>query len=251
MAVAHVTLSPYLQAWSAAGVSHVLFEQPVQIAAVLAAQKSMPTMDGGAATVPAAAVRQVPHTGLQTLARVSKMQPTADVVGRTFASREGLSEQAAVWTPAWSLFREKAIQAPIVWTYHELGADLSGTGRSTERSAFFRQIIAELQLRKGSSSFWPCALPFVGADGVISFEASPAYFAAGIDLLAPRLVVVFGRRALSDIGLDDGIPYFTHILVEGKLIVFLPEVSDLLQGVAQRASSVSLLRAVVATLSFQ
>ncbi|MDL2316259.1 hypothetical protein LJC59_04185 [Desulfovibrio sp. OttesenSCG-928-A18] len=48
--------------------------------------------------------------------------------------------------------------APIVWTYPELGADLTGTG-SRERSDYLKRLIQALGLPKGSSSFWPLCLP--------------------------------------------------------------------------------------------
>lgn len=255
MAVAHVTLSPYLQAWAFAGVSHILFEQPVQISAVLPAQAPMAAPPARGPVLSAAKAQSAPVEAAPARPAIPQREaqpgvPAAAPLTKSFASRQGVPADPAAWPAPWNQLRGKAAAGPIVWTYHELGADMTGTGHSAERSAFFRQIIADLQLRKGSSSFWPCAIPHATADGSVSFVANPAYFAAGIDFLMPQLVVIFGKQALADIGLDDGSPYFSHLMVEGKLVVVLPEVGDLLQGTAQRASCASLLRAVVNTLRF-
>jgi len=139
----------------------------------------------------------------------------------------------------------KVTAAPILWTYHDLGADLSGVGRSPERSAFFRELIGELRLPKGSSVFWPCAAPV----GESAPQADPVAFSAGLARLFPQLVVVFGERAMADMGLAGQCGYFHQIMVEGKLLVLLPEIEEMLRGDAQRSSAVSLLRAVISSVN--
>ncbi|MDL2210439.1 hypothetical protein LJC26_06520 [Desulfovibrio sp. OttesenSCG-928-O18] len=143
----------------------------------------------------------------------------------------------------------KLTAAPILWTYHELGADLSGVGRSPERSTFFRELIGELRLPKGSSVFWPCAMPVSGADGEASLCPDPVVFSVGLARLSPQLVVVLGERAMADMGLAGRCGYFRQVMVEGKLLVLLPEIEELLRGAVQRSSAVSLLRAVISSVN--
>jgi hypothetical protein len=112
-----------------------------------------------------------------------------------------------------------------------------------------KSLIAELRLPRGSSVFWPCALPGVPAEDTDALRADAALFAAGVARLSPRVLVVFGETALADMGLAGALGYFRQTMIEGKILVFLPDIDDLLQGAAQRSSAISLLRALFGSLS--
>lgn len=253
MAIAPVTLPPSLRAWAAAGMTHLLFARPVQISALRFPADQRLAPPPAQENVRPAATRAKPVAN-HARPRPEPSAPASASVPITssasFAPRNDVPKDLTVWASPWGDILAKSAPAPILWTYHELGADLTGLGRSAERGDFFRKIIAELNLRKGSSVFWPSAISVADASGNISFHSEPGYFASGIDRLSPQLIVVFGKRALRDIGLDTQGPYFRQWMVEGKLLVSLPEISDHLQGSAQRASTLSLLRAVINTVRF-
>lgn len=169
-----------------------------------------------------------------------------------FAAGEGVPADPAAWPRAWGERVTKSSPAPVLWTYHELGADLAGIGKCPARSAFFREIIGELRLPRGTSVFWPCAMPeseMAHAAGDAPEEGpllpNPALFAAGVARLRPQVLVVFGERAMADMGFERRFEYFHQYMVGGKLLVLLPDIEALLHGKAQRASAVSLLRAVI------
>lgn len=249
MAVAPVSLGPSLRAWSLAGVSHVLLEGSVSaLHANLAARpSSLPgtppaSRAGGPSGEPAFPGAASPAS--PPIQDAKPPSPMSRPLG--FASFADLPKDPAAWPEPWAGWFAKISGAPVLWTYHELGADLVGVGRSPARSAFFKELIAELRMPKGSSVFWPSAMPSL-EDG--SLRASPAVFAAGLSRLSPQIVAVFGERAMNDIGLSAHGGYFGQTMVDGKLLVLLPELDDFLQGTAQRASAVSLLRALFATIA--
>lgn len=167
-----------------------------------------------------------------------------------FASRAGVPRDLAAWPSPWRDWAVKIAPAPVLWTYHELGADLTGIGQSAERSVFFKNLIGELRLPKGSSVFWPSAMPVADSAAAGEALADAAIFSAGIARLSPQVVIVFGEQALADIGLGGAVRYFGQIVVEGRLLLLVPEIHTLLQNQTQRASTVSLLRAVLAAVSF-
>ena len=121
-------------------------------------------------------------------------------------------------------------------------------GRSAERSNFFKALIGELALPKGSSVFWPSAMPGSETEGDTALHAHPSIFSAGIQRLSPQLIIIFGETALADIGLAGRVLPFRQELIEGKLLVLLPEIEALLHNQKQRMSALSLLRAVLASV---
>ena len=91
----------------------------------------------------------------------------------------------------WAGFLAKAPPAPLmVWTYRELGADLSGRA-DPARGALWRELIKRLDLPRGSVAFWPFALPTDGGSDVVHKEP----FLAGLARIAPKALVVFEERA--------------------------------------------------------
>lgn len=256
LAVAPVSLSPSLRAWAQAGVTHVLFDAPVSLAAVSAAaaanvRREPPAVPARASAAPTA-VSPAPSVVKPAAPAGAAEKPAiaAPPPALAFAPRDTVPADSSLWPEPWSGWAAKIAPAPVLWTYHELGADLTGIGRSAERSAFFRDIIGELRLPKGSSVFWPCAMPVEDSSQNIVLQKNSPIFSCGVTYLSPQILVVFGERALDDMDLSGACAVFRQVMVEGKLLVLLPEIGDLLGGSAQRSSVVSLLRAVFASLRF-
>lgn len=250
MALTPVTLAPSLRAWASAGITHILFDAPVHVPATLSlCQNSAPT-EGNKPSVQRFAPDAPKTTPTQRDAAPADSNVRSSPPVYAFAPRDGVARDPADWPQPWADWFGKISSAPILWTYHELGADLTGIGRSSERSSFFRGIITELRLAKGSSVFWPCAMPDARSPQSSEPLADPAIFSAGLARLSPQLIVVFGKKALEDLGLPFEGTYFRQVIVEGRLLLVLPEIGDLIEGVAQRSSALSLLRAVVASIQF-
>lgn len=241
MALAPITIAEWLRPWHSAGVRHLLAEHPVAL------QKE-------AVAVSAA----FPCSGRMRPAVSMAQEQPADVVEPSCASCSEFAVKPAAadlnpaqWPPLWRSFFAKVRPAPIVWTYHELGLDLAGGGK-TERGTLFRKLIADLRLPKGTSAFWPTASPAVPLDHAAAvpedggLEANGPLFWTGIALLKPKVVVVFGAKALLDMGLEvETFPLFQQRISEGKLLVHLPDMSLLLADETRLAPTLSLLRAVL------
>lgn len=137
----------------------------------------------------------------------------------------------AAWPPAWRELFSALRPAPVLWSYAELGLDLSGQG-STERSATLKQIIGTLQLPRGTSVFWPQYLPGESGEqcsGAVCSTVSPlAYFASGLELLSPKTVILLGcSEALAEeFGFANAAPYSQRI-VRGRLYIHLPDMAQL------------------------
>ncbi|CAK7000910.1 MAG: hypothetical protein DELT_00023 [Desulfovibrio sp.] len=231
MPVASVSLGPALKAWADAGLTHFLLEGTLaEFETVVTERPAVPHRNPVPEAITEHAVSSVPATS----------------AALTFVSADASPLSPDAWPKEWRDWFVKTSPAPVLWTYHELGADVTGIGRSQERSTFFRNLIGELALPKGSSVFWPCAMPASSSDPTLVSDAG--IFAAGLRRLMPQLVVVFGESALDDIGLTGKAGNFGQVMVEGKLVVVLPGIDALLQGAAQRSSAVSLLRALFASV---
>lgn len=256
MAVSPVSLGPSLRAWSLAGLSHILCDGPVDpVFCGAEGSSARPVRPERPVLPPPAMPPRVPSSatarpvaGIPSEPAEANREPQA--VSRTkasFAATDGVAADPAAWPAAWKNWFSRIAPAPVLWTYHELGADLTGIGHSPERSAFFKKLLGELGLPKGSSVFWPSAMPMAKEGEDAALRAEPAVFSAGLSRLNPQVVIVFGEMALEDMGLAGRIRPFRQEMVEGKLLLCLPEIDVLLHNQGQRASSVSLLRAVLAS----
>jgi hypothetical protein len=113
-----------------------------------------------------------------------------------------------------------------------------------------RTLIAELSLRKGTSTFWPTAVPVFPrgtpcADSP-GFLADRTVFWSGVRALRAKVVLVFGRTGMADLGLDAAqLPLFSQSIASGRLVVHLPDMQHLLAAEPHRAPVVSFLRSVL------
>lgn len=274
MAVAPVTLGPCLRAWMNVGVTHLLLEgtaadfdaaftpretaNPVRRSSAErspAPAFSTPSSLGGgdpSGAYGAVAARGIPDTIPQQPLRkdLSRVAGSGtSFAGSGFAASGEFAANPAVWPDFWRAWFAKVAPAAVLWTYHELGADVTGVGRSVERSEFFKKLLGALALPRGSSVFWPTAMPASAQEQTL--VAHPEVFAAGLRLLSPQVVVVLGEKALEETGYSGSPGVFGQTMAEGALLVLLPGIEELLRGESQRASAVSILRALFSTITFR
>jgi hypothetical protein len=97
----------------------------------------------------------------------------------------------ASWPDPWPVLFAKAPKRPrLVITYYELGFDLTGQADS-HRRALWRDLIADLGLSgQNTVAFWPMALP-----NAETLSPRLDIFQAGLTLLSPGLLAVFGEKA--------------------------------------------------------
>ena len=142
----------------------------------------------------------------------------------------------AAWPEPWRERLKKTLPAPLVWTYPELGEDLSGAG-DKDRSACLKQLIGSLALPKGSSAFWPLRLPSApgslpdaqAAQGSRNTPDASRYFQEGLLLLHPQAVILFGERSVELSGLNLRLGgTFVQAVLAGVLYIVLPDFATLL-----------------------
>ena len=95
------------------------------------------------------------------------------------------------WPAPWpGILARTPRRARILITYPELGLDLTGSS-DPRRSALWRDLIRRLGLAgKGAVAFWPMAVPDAGR-----LVRHQDIFLAGLSLLAPGVVALFGSEA--------------------------------------------------------
>ena len=159
----------------------------------------------------------------------------------------------ATWPGPWRERLKKTLPAPLVWTYPELGEDLSGAGDKA-RSACLRQLIGSLALPKGSSAFWPLRLPAApeslpDAQAAQDTPDESRYFQEGLRLLRPQAVILFGERSVGLSGLNLRLGgTFAQAVLAGVLYIVLPDFAALLTNAAMGNKTSVYLRSSLSQL---
>lgn len=149
----------------------------------------------------------------------------------------------AEWPQAFQDYFQKTSPSPVLWCYESLGDDLFGTPNQ-ERSQCLKRLIGDLRFPKGTSVFWPPAMPGIG-----SVALSQGVLLQVFQELFPKLVICLGSGPVLGFLSDGDTPLpFTQRLVKGHMVVFLPDFSELVQSEALFAQAVLYLRAIVSQL---
>lgn len=114
---------------------------------------------------------------------------SADGSGAEGPGAENLDDPET-WPAPWSLFFARVVKSPrFVFTYWELGQDLSGKG-DPARSQLWRDLISSLSWPPGTVSFWPLS---VFSQNSLLPELK--MFHKGLKILCPERLVCFGGEA--------------------------------------------------------
>lgn len=260
MAVAPVTLPPALSAWSAAGLSHLLLECPVSAMQAHALRETAPdvprAVQPSGFPMPGAIGGKV-LSGQPVIESESSVSVLFVPPGENDSTRpvsEPFAESCRFipfeqWPESWQKAFTRTSPAPLLWSYHSLGLDMEGGPDSKLRSTLLRRLIGQLNLPRGSSVFWPCAVPVAQPPIGKRLNAAPDIFFSGVTLLKPQLLILFGSQAVADIGIEGKPAYFSQTFVDGKILVLLPDLEQL-DGDASVNSVVSFMRAALSAISF-
>lgn len=190
-----------------------------------------------------------PRSSAQSTIEASSLAST-----RVFRSSSDASEPVKValfpeplpredWPKAFQDYFQKISPSPVLWCYEALGDDLLGTP-DQERSQCLKQLIGELRFPKGTSVFWPPALP-----DVADVAQSQGVLLHVFQELFPKLVICLGTGPVLSFLSDGAAPLpFTQRLVKGHMVVFLPDFSELFQNPSLFNQAVLYLRAIVSQL---
>lgn len=136
----------------------------------------------------------------------------------------------ALWPDVWQQRLQKTRPGRIVWTYWNLGNDLSGvdTPGRQERSAFFQRLLQALQHPQGSHTFWPVCLPAAPSAGEAALQANADVFWSGLPRLGARGVVIMGSAAVDAVQLPGGLRPLQHTIHRGHRVWVLWDVDNML-----------------------
>jgi hypothetical protein len=253
LAVNAVRLAESLRPWRIAGLFHILVDPDAVVEPSIAGEQAAPLPVRERGDRSFFAEEQASSSGQESTA--------SPILPQT-------------WPSLWQTVLSRTKAAPLVWTYAELGIDLTRQG-CRERSDFLRRLILQLQLPRGSSAFWPVWLPADAAGDRASSaslelgpgaqmrtsrpDASPQYactpngsdifFQQGLRLLRPKLVIFFGQSSLELSSLPLRLPLpFTQQISTGVLFVLLPEVAQCLASPSLAESTGIFLRSALSAI---
>ncbi|MDR2799708.1 MAG: hypothetical protein LBB52_00385 [Desulfovibrio sp.] len=161
-----------------------------------------------------------------------KNLPADPALGRPLAE-DGI---ISVWPAPWKEIFGRTIRAPLLWTYRELGRDLTGQG-NPDRAKFLRDLISCLDLPRGSNAFWPVSLASDADaptdDAAAISREEQLIFYQGVQLIRPLLVIFFGTECadMAVLGFGDLSP-FSFRIKDGALYIFFPSLQYLLANSA-------------------
>lgn len=126
------------------------------------------------------------------------------------------------WNLAWKQIQKQCKFSPekpqhlsrqIIWTYADLEYDLFTSNPSDKRRQLLNQIIKTLALPKGTHIFLPYRI--INAEGKSEIAADQGYsfFWSAVDLIRPRVLIVFGEQTISELGLPPLLPTQKHTLM--------------------------------------
>lgn len=154
--------------------------------------QGMPKPEAKPAPAPAPARSSQPDAASENRTAVSDGKPPASKSRLQATCLYSVDD----WPESWQQLYRKTPGSPlVVWTYAELADDLAGRGDGS-RGPVFRKVFQELRMKAGSNAFWPMRDPaseYPDNDAV--------FFASGIAVLRPRLVLVLSSAVPAGLGL--------------------------------------------------
>lgn len=127
------------------------------------------------------------------------------------------------WPPVWAAQLGKTQPAPVLWTYPDLGLDLTGRG-SAQRSTLLKHLIGQLHLPRGTSAFWPFSIPETAAEPALE----EALFVSGMKQLHSKVVICFGPESLQHTPYRAlRVPAFQEDVADGRIIMVLPDINSM------------------------
>ncbi|MFT4300313.1 MAG: hypothetical protein QM579_01020 [Desulfovibrio sp.] len=196
-----------------------------------------------------------PHRAAQPSQGAARTAPSG-IAPRTEATAPETASDSRLWKPLpphvwpapWRQQLEKTRPGLILWTYWNLGLDLSdpqAEGR-LERRGFLQKLLQDLAHPAGTHTFWPAGLPAAPEDRTPDQEDAlmphADAFWSGASGLGARGVVVMGSAAVKALGLPPGLRPLQQTRYKGHMVWVLWDV-DYMQREDQRyASMLAFLR---------
>lgn len=203
---------------------------------------------------------------------------TPDVDGTMLPSAQASTLEVDQWPAQWrELLERTPAKAPLAWTYWTLGLDLCGHADARRRD-LLRRLVSGLNMPRGTHAFWPIALPdeatAQAASNVATQQPSggesdgngdtasasppgttatavanvPLYL-AGLERIAPRILIIMGSQALRAVLPNMRIGPFQQGRALGRQLIVLPDLDFLTQEPARLEPVVAYLQQALAPLA--
>lgn len=102
--------------------------------------------------------------------------------------------------------RPKLLSRQIVWTYAGLEYDLFTDSPNAKRRELIKSIITTLALPKGTHIFLPYRLIGKNGESELAEHGGFSFFWSAVDLIRPRVLVVFGPKSAEELNLPPMLP---------------------------------------------
>lgn len=102
--------------------------------------------------------------------------------------------------------RPRLLSRQIVWTYAGLEYDLFTDSPNAKRRELIKNIITTLALPKGTHIFLPYRLMDKNGNSELAEHQGFSFFWSAVDLIRPRVLVVFGPKSAEELNLPPMLP---------------------------------------------
>ena len=109
--------------------------------------------------------------------------------------------------------KPKHISRQIIWTYAGLEYDLFTDNSSDKRRRLIGQIIKTLSFPRGTHIFLPYKHINAQGQSELAKEQDYSFFWSAVDLIRPRVLVVFGEQSIAELDLPPLLPTQKHTLM--------------------------------------
>ncbi len=141
------------------------------------------------------------------------------------------------WPESWKTCFFNAPKSPrILWSYEELGQDLSGDPNYKHKD-LLQQLLKDMSLPKGSHAFWPLQM----FPNTTTPEENARIFISGIKLISPEWVVFMTGAAPKILGLSN-LCSFVPEVVWGRYVLLAPHIDDIYQNKNRYGQLISFLK---------
>lgn len=146
------------------------------------------------------------------------------------------------WPAQWQTRLKAARKGKVVWTYWELGKDMSNVEdpAKEKRKRFLGKLLKDLAHPAGTHIFWPMALPSPGDTN--SYEADDTLFWSGARTLGASAVVVMGEAAATALAFPKKILPKRQLVFRGFLVWAIEDMERLIAEPSHYAMTLAFLR---------
>lgn len=242
--MAFAPVNPQAKLWQAAGLNKILVPEDFLL------ERKAPLVQKPENRLPK-------RTGSHVCQAPAQARPVAAISPQTQKNGAWQPMPVENWPASWRERLGATRKASFVWTYQELGQDLTSAGGPTQenpqaaekrfaRGNFLRSIFRQLAFPPGSHSFWPVTMPETAA-AANSLEHD--LFWSGIMELGCGCLIIFGSAAAKIALPDKAVKPLSTFRESGVLALVLWDINGLVERPQKHAELLEYLRRFLMPIS--